>query len=443
MKMNLFVPMILAILLPAAASAATFAVDRTDDNAAATACTAAANDCSLRGAVIAANAAAGDDVITLPAGTYTLTITGLNEDAAATGDLDILGNTTLNGAGAKTTIIDGNGTDRVLHVDPPVAGGVTVALSGLTIQNGHAVGSTTDGGGILNQGTLTLTNCALRNNAAGANGDGGGIYDDAGPFIACVNSTISGNSARDGGGILSRSATYTNCTVSGNTASEYGGGLVFSLSPTPDSAIVNSTITGNSAVTVGGGIDAFGSGVLTVKNSIVSDNSPQNCSVAVTSAGHNIDSGASCAFAATGDLSSTGPLLGPLENNGGPTLTHALLEGSPAIDAGTATGAPSTDQRGISRPADGNGDGTAAVDIGAFEVACGDGVLQTFAGEDCDDGNAVSGDGCSDACAVESGFTCTGSPSTCTATGGSTGGTTGGSTSGGGSGGCSLIPTKY
>lgn len=417
-----------AFSLPA--RAATFVVDRTDDTASATACTAAANDCSLRGAVIAANAASGADIITLPAGTYSLTVTGLDEDAAATGDLDVTGDLTLNGAGAKTTIIDGNATDRVLHVDPLFAGAgnVVVLLNDLTLQNGHPTGATKDGGGILNQGKLTLTRCAVKNNTTGTNGDGGGIYDDGGPEVTCIDSTFSGNSARNGGAVSnSNTATFTNCTISGNVASDQGGGLFSTDSLT----LLNSTVANNTATTTqGGGIynaDITG-GQTFVKNTIVAGNTGGNCAGTITSQGNNLDSAATCGLSGTDDITATDPLLGPLSDNGGPTPTHALLEGSPAIDAGTSSGAPTADQRGFAR--------TAAVDMGSFEVVCGDGLLQTFAGESCDDGNTAVGDGCSDVCAVESGFTCTGSPSDCVPEGGTTGGSTSGSS---GSGGCSLV----
>ena len=98
-----------ALALAAAARAATFHVDRFDDTASATACMdAMPNDCSLRGAIIAANAAPGADTIVLPAGTYGLAIKGAAENMAATGDLDITDDLTLQGAGSATTIIDGS-----------------------------------------------------------------------------------------------------------------------------------------------------------------------------------------------------------------------------------------------------------------------------------------------------------------------------------------------
>ena len=123
-------------------------------------------DCSLREAIGAANALAGADTSTLPAGTYTLSIAGAGEDANATGDLDITDDLTISGAAAASTIVDGAGLDRVFHI----IGSVTVEISGLTIQHGSAVSA---GGGIFNLGTLTLTSSTVSGNTAG--GEGGGI----------------------------------------------------------------------------------------------------------------------------------------------------------------------------------------------------------------------------------------------------------------------------
>jgi len=96
-----------------------------------------------------------------------------------------------------------------------------------------------------------------------------------------------------------------------------------------------------------------------------------NCSNdgAIASGGYNLDSDGTCGFTAEGDLSNTAPLLGPLQDNGGFTFTHALLPGSPAIDAGNPTcPPPGTDQRGKARPADGDCDSAARCDIGAYEA---------------------------------------------------------------------------
>jgi hypothetical protein len=96
-------------------------------------------------------------------------------------------------------------------------------------------------------------------------------------------------------------------------------------------------------------------------NTLLANNLPSNCSGTITDASHNLSSDSSCAFTGIGSMNNTDPKLGPLADNGGPTLTMALLPGSPAINAATAIGAPTADQRGVTRP---QGPG---VDIGAFE----------------------------------------------------------------------------
>ena len=399
------------------ALAVTITVTTTDDELNAD------GDCSLREAIQAANTDAavddcaagdGDDIIDLPAGTYNLAIAGAGEDANATGDLDIATNVTINGASASTTIIDGADLDRVFHI---VSG--TVGISGVTVQNGNE--GATGGGGIYNYvGTLTLTDSAVSSNTATwgggiynqfgtlavtdstfsgnpAGGHGGGIFNNAVATVTdstfsgnsaggvgggiysnynttITNSTLTGNTAGAGGGIYMNynTLTITNSTFSGNTASSTGGGISVrdyygNLNRT---TITNSTLTGNTAG-AGGGI--YNGDTLTLQNTVVA-NSPSggDCSGTVTSSGYNIAGDATCVFTAAGDLQNTNPLLGPLAQNGGPTQTHALLAGSPAIDTGSPDcPPPAADQRGVARPQGPD------CDIGAFEAddSEGDGVV--------------------------------------------------------------------
>ena len=285
-------------------------------------------DCSLREAIGAANALPGADTIVFDAsvvpGTFTLTIPGANEDANASGDLDITDDLTINGA---ATIIDGGGIDRVFNI----FFGAEVFINDVTIRNGDA--GTSDGGGIRNLpgGTLTLN-----------------------------NSTVSGNTADGSGGIINQGTlTVNNSTVSGNTAAGSGGGirnvgLLLTLN--------NSTVSDNSAV-AGGGIR----GGATLKNTIVANNTAGfggDCSGIITSAGHNLDSDGSCGLTGTGDIANGNANLGSLALNApGTTATHALLPGSDAIDAGSPDcPPPATDQRGVARPQG------AACDIGAYEL---------------------------------------------------------------------------
>jgi CSLREA domain-containing protein len=351
-------------------------------------------DCSLREAITAANAntatdacaaGSGTDTITLPAGTYTLSVAGIGEDANATGDLDLTSNITINGAGATTTVIDANDIDRVMHI---VTG--TVDISGVTIRNGNMVSATDNGGGIRNTGTVTLTESIVSDNTSLETGgitiypggtmtvidstirdntssdNSGGIYNNG--TLTIDGSTISGNSAtagtRRGGGLYSDGPlTITNSTISGNTALQ-GGGI---YAPFFASILVNTTITDNTA-TSGAGIER-GAGNFSAKSTIVANNTGPECNAGLVSNGNNLDSDDSCFNSGGTDQVNTNPLLGALSFNGGPTKTHGLGAGSPAIDTGANTGAPAIDQRGVARPFDGDGAGGASVDIGAYEVA--------------------------------------------------------------------------
>jgi hypothetical protein len=349
------------------ASAATITVMNTSDSGAG----------SLRQAI--SDSSSGDTInfdSSLNGQTITLT----------SGELLIFGfpiakNLTITGPGADQLAVNGNAASRVFHI---ISGAVTI--SGLTITNGNG----DLGGGIWNQGgTLTIANSTLSGNSCTTvGGSGGGIcntgFGGSSVTLTIINSTLSGNSATSNGGGIYNAGTLTiiNSTLSANSASATygnGGGILTFGTLT----ITNSTLSGNSA---GSGYDGgignyFGTveiGNTILKTGVLGQNIISF--VGLTSLGYNLrndaaggdgTTGPGGLLNATGDQRNTDPLLGPLQNNGGPTFTHTLLVGSPAIDAGDPNFDPNsftppltTDQRGsgFARVANGR------IDIGAFEV---------------------------------------------------------------------------
>jgi hypothetical protein len=275
-----------------------------------------------------------------------------------TGELLVTTSITINGSGADVLAIDANMASRVFRIFR-IASGQTVTISGFTIRNGH---TGTAGGGIDNENnaTLTITGCTISGNAAAL---GGGMFS-GGP-LTIDSTTISENSAGNGGGIYNDGAgmaTLINSTLSGNMAAE-GGGL-FNIGMF---ASTNSTFSNNSAPFAGG---IFSSQTLqigdTILNSGASGANISNLGT-VTSLGYNLSSDdGGGVLIGPGDQINTNPLLGPLQNNGGTTLTHALLPGSPAINAGDPNFAPPPffDQRGSGFDRVVN----SRIDIGSFEV---------------------------------------------------------------------------
>ncbi|MDQ6601408.1 MAG: right-handed parallel beta-helix repeat-containing protein, partial [Chloroflexota bacterium] len=238
--------------------------------------------CSLRDAVIFANAQAVGDTttITLPAGTYTLTITGAGEDRAMTGDLDLRRNVVIAGAGAGTTIVQASPTDSASGIDRVFDVGAfgdatSATFSGVTIRHGNSVGGA-DGGSILVEtsgSSLTLNDCVVADNQTSRNG--GGISVTGGATLVLNRTTVSGNITTstyivNGGGIFNAgTVTVTNSTFSGNHADSDGGGGIANSGGTL--TVMNSTFAGNSG-SPGGGIRNDG-GTLTVTNSTFSGNS--------------------------------------------------------------------------------------------------------------------------------------------------------------------------
>ena len=315
--------------------------------------------CTLREAIINANnnaatwpdcaAGSGADVINLPAGTITLTINGRNEDNGATGDLDILDSLTING-NAAGSIVNGGGVDRVFDIDPPGLFNPPLPPISVTFNN-----FTISGGSV--------------------QGDGGGVRVDTNGTLALNGMTISGNSGNnDGGGLKiegSGTLTATNSTVSGNSISLLYGGIRNDGTLT----LTSCTVTNNHGL-AGRGQGVGSLGVTNLRNTIIAGNGAPEVEGTFNSLGYNIigNLGLAVITATTGDQFGVTPSaisLGPLQNNGGPTSTHALGAGSIAIDKGDSSGS-STDQRGLPRPCDDSGIANATggdgADVGAFEV---------------------------------------------------------------------------
>jgi CSLREA domain-containing protein len=271
-----------------------------------------------------------------------------------------------------------------------IDGGGVVTISGSTISADAATApdATSEGGGIANRlGNLTVASTTVDDNTAegGTAAEGGGIAS-GGPFSLSA-STVNGNTAAAtgsansaGGGLaLTESSSIVNSTIAENTAGAgtgtAEGGGVFNGAPSTEAvAVLNTTLDANAAAasaatSQGGNYYATASNPADFENTIVSGGNATtgpNCSPAgagaLTSQGHNLESGTDCGFTASGDRQSTDPQLGSLQDNGGPTHTQAVQPGSLVIDNGNTADCPAADQRGVTRPQG------SACDIGAFEV---------------------------------------------------------------------------
>ncbi|MES2776824.1 MAG: choice-of-anchor Q domain-containing protein [Bacteroidota bacterium] len=326
---------------------------------------------SLRQAILNANANPGFDFID-----FDISVTGVI--ILTTGELAITDEVTIVGRGAKVLSVLGANTSRVFHI----SGGATVTISNLTISDGSTTGN---GGGILVEGSvLNLNNSAVSNNSAnagagicilpansigsatitgctiafndansGGGGTGGGIYvgsdmTSCGTLVV-INSTISRNYAASGAGISTfcsgaGSTTLTNTTLCENWGNAGQGGGIYNRATV---TLINSIV----AKSIGGGDIVNLVGTTNAQYSLVGDGSGINGTSSNNIAGN--------------------PQLGLLAYNGGPTMTNALLAGSPAIDKGKAVAGIITDQRGNARPFDNlsvsNAPGGNGSDIGAFE----------------------------------------------------------------------------
>jgi beta-glucanase (GH16 family) len=312
---------------------------------------------------------------------------------------------TIDATAAPGIVLSGGGAERVFIVE----GGSAATLRRLTITNGFGFDLA---GGILNNGTVNLDHCVVTGNLVGASANdfwkgGGGIYSGGGSTLTVMNSTVSNNRTTlvDGGGIYAffnanvrienstvsgnvagnvgggvrmlGNATIVNSTLSGNTSSAWFGGALFHTDGIAH--LVNSTVTANLAPSFGNaalfvGTFTAANATLNVTNSIVAENRDLDgnpgtgCFVApfgsgvvtLTSGGTNVFTDGTCAPVAS-DQVVAAAALAPLAANGGPTLTHALNSGSPALDTANPASCPTADQRGIARPQG------AGCDVGAVE----------------------------------------------------------------------------
>lgn len=303
------------------------------------------------------------------------------------------------GTDAPGLTVSGGGTDRVFIINA----GAAANISHLTIADGFGWQLA---GGILNNGSLTLDHVTVTRNVMGTDaGDfwqgGGGIYNGNGATLNLIDSSVVNNTAAwSGGGVyafFNSTIKIVRSTISGNISADVGGGLR-SLG---NAEITNSTISGNTATGWYGGALFVTDGVVKLTNVTIADNvspawaaadvfvgtftsanatltlantiiasaqancffAPWGSGVVTLAADHNnVFTDATC-FAGASDQVVADAGLAPLANNGGPTQTHALLAGSPAIDTADAAICPDTDQRGILRPQGGG------CDVGAYEIA--------------------------------------------------------------------------
>jgi hypothetical protein len=271
---------------------------------------------------------------------------------------------TITGPGANQLTVRGSDSFRLMSL----TNNRTVTISGLTLSGGRAsVGS--DGGAILQSaGSLTLNGCAFVGNSVIGSGVGGAVFSSQGTSLTISNCTFSGNSTLTSGSALVVERTPTTITNSTFSNNQGPGTIVNRTSGGGDASLTlaSSTVANNSdgiwtvATAIGN------TATLMLRNTIVANSGSQFTRIAsggtvtIVSLGNNlISDGTLGSSAVSSDLQNTMPLLGTLGNYGGSTQTLPLLPGSPAIDAGSSTGAPPQDQRGINR--------VGTPDIGAFE----------------------------------------------------------------------------
>jgi len=313
-----------AILLTAfaiGANAATFTVTNSNDSGAG----------SLRQAIIDANSVAGADTIVFAPGQY---------DIVVSSELPISTDMTIDGSTAKTVTISAGGAVRLINIS---------------------------------NGTVLINNLSLFSGGAGASDGGGMLIATPGTTVTLSMVTVWGCQAAGGGGIKVSSGNLNiqNSTFYANSASQQGGALLVNQSSSTVN-IVSSTFSINSGSQFGGAIRVL-AGNLNARNSIFANNfatSHPDISANLNSQGYNIiknTTGAVISGTTTGNLLNIDPLLDGFNDNGGGTQTFGFAAASPAVDAGDPSLANTTDQRRARRNTDGNSNGVAGVDIGAYE----------------------------------------------------------------------------
>ncbi len=377
-------------------SAPILVVDTTVDDGALDACTAAADDCSLRGAFERTQSAHVGQPVTIevPAGEYLLTEQLYLYNA----------NVTVNGAGVGATTVRADTDENLVrHLELNVDGELDVTLTDMTFSDGFESG----GGSILSRGGATLTLERMHFVGNRVRGDGGAVLVAGAPPVVDTlvvdDSTFVGNGASGTGGAIAVSegetATITNSTFHDNHAA-FGGAVfvgTFDVEDDPATAtFTHVTLAGNTAsgfqgdASIAGGAIAVGGGAsATVTASIIeasAEGEPllqpaavgdpvASCYVAdggtLASGGRNVVDDDTCNATEPTDQPDTAAGVGALGDNGGPTFTMALTAASPAVDAAGASCSVPDDQRGVARPQDGDGDGTNGCDSGAFELAAG------------------------------------------------------------------------
>ncbi|WP_395375857.1 choice-of-anchor Q domain-containing protein [Marinicella sp. W31] len=300
------------------------------------------------------------------------------------GEIPITSNTIITGPGADLLTIDADNLSRILNIRDGNNTDARVVITGMTFANGNssaaggcinsseslrlratvitACFSERNGGGLhnVNADNVLIENSSFINNTSGNNG--GGLFIQRQDGHRIINSTFSGNIAsRNGGGITSNntvSMNVLNSTFSDNLATKGAGVFADSSITITHSTIINNT---------GPGVQLIQDNI---QNSIIADNTGFDCVFGETGINnqYNLDTDGSCGVDAVNHTTVADPLLGPLADNGGFTMTHLPQEGSPVIDAASDEDCAINDQRGVSRPQDGDGDGDALCDIGSVEV---------------------------------------------------------------------------